>query len=165
MWSRWVVLMLGLTLASGSMAEALKIGVVDLRAALLASNAAKKFGEELRREFADDEKRLKELGDQAKALQDRLQKDGPIMSDAERSQLASDLEEKAQEFNFLKNKYQSSVAKREEAFLQNSRPKIDEALRQIVEQGNFDLILPEKMVVHAKPALDVTSQLIEALNK
>ncbi len=148
-----------------ALAEVPKVATVDLRQALLSTNAAKKFGEELKKEFAGDERRLREVGDQAKALQERIRKDGAIMSEAERSKLSSEFDEKAQEFNYLKNKYQAAITKREEAFLVESKPKVDAALVEIAKKAGFQLVLPDNMAVYADPSLDITPQLIEALNQ
>ena len=141
-----------------------RIAVVDLREALLQSNAARSFGEELKGEFADEERRLKTLGDEATQLQERLKTDGAIMSEDERSKLSVDLENKAQEFNFLKQKYQQAITKREEMFLKSSRPKLDAAIRQIAEKGGYSLILPANVAIYSTASDDITPQLIEALN-
>ncbi len=141
-----------------------KIAVVDIRTALLSTKSAKAFGNTLKKDFQDEEQRLREVGEAAQKLQDRLKKDAAILSDVERSQLNSELEGKAQEFNFLKNKYQSAIAKREELFLQESKPKVDEAIKKIAEKENIDLILPSKLVVHANADIEITAKLIEALN-
>ncbi len=141
-----------------------KIAVVDFRTALLSSNAAKAFGEQLKKDFVDEEQRLRDVGEDAQKLQDRLKKDAAIMSESERTKLSTELESKAQEFNFLKNKYQNAISKREEQFLQESKPKVDEAIREIAEKEKIDLILPSKLVVHASSGMDITAKLIEALN-
>ena len=141
-----------------------RIGVVDFRAALLSSEAAKQFGEQLKKDFADEEARLREVGESAQTLQERLKKDTAIMSDAERSKLSEELEEKAQEFNFLKKKYQNAISKREEQFLQESKPKVDDAIKAIAAQEGIDIILPSKLIVYADQGLDLTAKLVEALN-
>jgi outer membrane protein len=141
-----------------------RVGVVDFRTALLSSDAAKRFGEQLKKDFADEEARLREVGESAQKLQDRLKKDAAIMSESERTKLSSELEEKAQEFNFLKKKYQNAISKREEQFLQESKPKVDEAIRMIARDEKIDFILPSKVVVYANPGLDLTAKLVEALN-
>jgi outer membrane protein len=159
------VMLLCILGSSAVLAEGIKVATVDLRMALLSTTAAKKFGDELKKEFTADEKRLREVGDQAKLLQERLRKDGAIMSDTERSKLSAEFDEKAQEFNYLKNKYQAAIAKREEAFLVESKPKVDSALVDIAKKGGYQLVLPDNMAVFADPSLDITPQLIEALNK
>lgn len=141
-----------------------RIGVVDFRTALLSSEAAKQFGEQLKKDFADEETRLREVGESAQNLQERLKKDTAIMSDSERNKLTVELEEKAQEFNFLKKKYQNAISKREEQFLQESKPKVDDAIKAIAAQEKIDIILPSKLVVHADQGLDLTAKLVEALN-
>ena len=146
-------------------ASAQRVAVVDFRTALLSSDAAKKFADQLKKDFSDEEAKLRGVGDSAKKLQERIKKDSAILSATEREKLTAELEEKAQEFNFLKNKYQTAISKREELFLKESKPKVDEALKKIVKKEKVDIVLPSKLVLYAKPGLDLTSKLIDALNK
>ena len=74
-----------------------KIGVVDIRAALFSSDAAKAFSEEMAAEFKTQEMEVRAVQESGHKLQERIKKDAAIMSDTERSKLALELEEKAKQ--------------------------------------------------------------------
>lgn len=150
--------------AMPAMAE-MKIGVVDLRQALFTSNAAQSFSEQLKSEFTRDENEVRAAQEAARKLQERLEKDGAMMNEAERTRLASEFEDKVKEFNYLKNRLDTAVAKRKQTFLQDSRPLVDESLKNILESRKLDLILPREAVVYVSPEMDLTPALIESLNK
>lgn len=163
---RKMKMLLAACLCWSSLAAAeIKIGVVDLRAALFSSEKAKEFSEDLQREFKSEEDRIRAVGAEAQKLQDRLKKDSAILSESERSKLAAELEEKAQEFNYLKNRFESAVAKRKQNFLQESKPRLDKALEEIVKKEKLQLILPREATLYTGQSLDYTTQLIDILNR
>ncbi|MAM89155.1 OmpH family outer membrane protein [Allohahella sp. A8] len=165
MFLKRLVLTCSLLSVAGMAAAETKIGIIDLRAALLGSESAKSFSTQMEKDFADDDARIRKVGEEAQKLQQRLQKDGAIMSESEKEKAQAELEEKVQEFNFLKNKFQNSVAKREELFVNQSKPKVDAAIKKLAADNDLDLVLPKTVAVFSAPALDITDKLIEELNK
>lgn len=156
--------LLALVLAVPAMADT-RIGVVDLRQALFASNAAQAFSEQLQQDFADEEANVRTVQDEARQLKERLEKDGAMMNETERNTLATEFQEKVQEFNFLKQRLDSTVASRKQAFLEQARPDVDNAVKELLEENDLDLILPSEAVVYVKPEMNLTEQLLEKLNQ
>ena len=142
-----------------------RIGVVDLRQALFSSNDAKSFSESLQKDFAGDEAKVREVQEQARQLKERLEKDGAMMNESERNKLAGEFQEKVKEFNFLKQRLDSTVAQRKQAFLEQARPEVDAAVEELLEENDLDLILPSEAVVYVKPEMNLTPQLLEKLNR
>lgn len=142
-----------------------RIGVVDLRQALFSSNEAKTFSESLQRDFADDEAEVRQAQEAARTLKDRLEKDGAMMNESERSQLTTEFQEKVKEFNFLKQRLDSTVASRKQSFLENARPSVDSAVQELLEEHDLDLILPSEAVVYVKPEMNLTDELLDKLNR
>lgn len=142
-----------------------KIGVVDLRQALFSSNAAKSFSEVLQKDFSEDEGKVRDAQEAARKLKDRLEKDGAMMNESERNKLAGEFQEKVKEFNFLKQRLDSAVAQRKQAFLEQARPDVDAAVKELLEENGLDLILPSEAVVYVKPDMNLTSQLLDKLNR
>lgn len=142
-----------------------RIGVVDLRQALFSSNEAKTFSESLQRDFADDEAEVRQAQEEARKLKDRLEKDGAMMNESERSKLTAEFQEKVKEFNFLKQRLDSTVASRKQSFLENARPDVDSAVQELLEEHDLDLILPSEAVVYVKPEMNLTDELLDKLNR
>lgn len=142
-----------------------RIGVVDLRQALFSSNDAQAFSETMKRDFAGDEEEVRQAQEEAQKLKERLEKDGAMMNESERNKLAGEFQEKVKEFNFLKQRLDSTVNQRTQAFLEKARPEVDEAVKELLDENNLDLILPSEAVVYVKPEMNLTSQLLEKLNR
>ena len=75
---------------------------------------------------------VRAVGEEGQKLEMRLKNDAAIMSDNERSKLASDLEAKIQEYKYLKSKLDKALAEKRQAFLTDSKPKIDQAINELV---------------------------------
>jgi len=142
-----------------------RIGVVDLRQALFSSDAAQAFSDQLQRDFAEEEANVRAVQEEARELKERLESDGAMMNETERNTLATQFQDKVKEFNFLKQRLDSTVASRKQAFLEQARPDVDAAVKELLEENSLDLILPSEAVVYVKPELNLTSQLLEKLNQ
>jgi len=142
-----------------------RVGVVDLRQALFSSNDAKSFSETMQKDFASDEEKVRETQEAARKLKERLEKDGAMMNESERNKLAGEFQEKVKEFNFLKQRLDSTVNQRKQAFLEEARPEVDAAVKELLEENDLDLILPSEAVVYVKPEMNLTSQLLDKLNR
>ncbi|MCK7549530.1 OmpH family outer membrane protein [Marinobacter koreensis] len=142
-----------------------RIGVVDLRQALFSSDEAKAFSETLKKDFSGEEQKVREAQQSAQKLKDRLEKDGAMMNETERNKLAGEFQDKVKEFNYLKQKLDSTVAKRKQDFLQSQRPDVDAAVKELLKEHDLDLILPSEAVVYVKPEMNLTSELLDKLNR
>ena len=147
-----------------AMAET-RIGVVDLRQALFSSNDAQAFSDQLQKDFAGDEAKVRDAQEAARKLKERLEKDGSMMNENERNKLVAEFQEQVQEFNFLKDRLDSTVSQRKQQFLEKARPDVDVAVKELLDEHNLDLILPSEAVVYVKPEMNLTSKLLDKLNK
>ena len=150
---------------SAQVAAETKIGVVDLHQALFSSEDAQAFTQRLQQDFSGEEARVRETQEAARALKERLEKDGAMMNESERNQIAAQFQQKVQEFNRLKQQLDSTVANRKQAFLEQARPEVDAAVKELTEEHDLDIILPSEAVIYAKPDMNLTEQLLEKLNR
>ncbi len=153
-----------MALSLPAMAET-RIGVVDLRQALFASDGARSFSDKLQRDFAGDEEKVRETQERARTLQDRLKKDGAMMNDSEREKLAGEFQQTVQEFNVMKQRLDTTVSQRKQEFLESARPQVDAAVKELLDENNLDIILPSEAVVYVKPSMNLTEKLLEKLNR
>src|SRR5690606_32176408 len=130
-----------------------RIGVVDLRQALFSSNDAHAFSAQLQKDFAGDEVKVREAQEAARSLKDRLEKDGYMMTEDERTKLATELQEEVQVVYFLKQRLDATVTQRNQQFLENARPEVDVAVKELLDEHDLDLILPSDAVVYVKPEM------------
>ncbi len=163
-----LVLALGITLfmsLSVAVQAETKIGLVDMRAALFSSDAAKSFTEKMVDQFKQQDLEVRAVGEEGQKMEQRLKNDAAIMSDSERAKMASDLEATIQEYKYLKGKLDKALAEKRQEFLADSRPKLDKAINELVEQEKLDLLLPREAALYWKDGFDYTEQVIEKLNK
>lgn len=150
--------------ASFQVAAESKIGLVDMRAALFSSNAAQAFTEKMVSQYKQQDLEVRAVGEEGQKMEQRLKNDAAIMSDSERAKLASDLEEKIQEYKYLKTKLDKALNEKRQEFLAESRPKLDQVINELVAEENIDVLLPREAALYASESLDYTAKVIDKLN-
>ena len=151
-------------LAFSAVAE-LKVAVLDVQTAVLSSDEAKKFIEQVKKETGPDEEKLKGISEEGRKLQERMQKDGPIMSEDEKRKLAEKIEEKAVNYKYLVGKLQSTQRDKQQELLSKMNPKVEKAVTEIIKAEQFDLVLQRQAVVYAVSALDITAKVTDRINQ
>ena len=160
-----VTVALMLLLAAAPVLAENRIGVVNLREAVFSSDAGSEFGDVIQGELKEEQESIKALEEEAKELQERLESDGSMMNEAERSDLQSEFEQKAREYQQRRARFEQAVSQRQQQFLQQSRPAVDAAMEKLLDQHDLDLIIPGEAVIYVKPDLDLTDEMIELLNE
>lgn len=159
-------LLLAVTLSAASltaMAET-KIGLLDVRTALFASDAAKAFTEKTVSQFKQQDLEVRAVSEEGQKLELRLKNDAAIMSDSERAKLASEIEAKIQEYKYLKSKLDKALAEKRQEFLAESKPKLDKAIEELVSEEDLSLLLPREAALYAEEAIDFTQKVVNKLN-
>jgi outer membrane protein len=142
-----------------------RIGLIDIRAALFNSEAAKAFTDKIVGQFKQQEMEVRAVGEEGQKLELRLKNDAAIMSDNERAKLAADYEEKVQEYKYLKTRLDKAINEKRNEFLNQSKPRLDQVVNELVVEEKLDLLLPSDVVLFAKPGYDLTQKVVDKLNK
>jgi len=145
-------------------AYATDIVVLDWRAALMQSDAAQQSMNELRNQTSEQRQQAKSLSEELQKLQQRLQKDGAVMSDAERKKLQQELRQKGGRFQQLRAQLQQVQQKKQQAFLKSAKPRLDQAIQQAADRHGADLVIDRDAVVHMNDGLDITQEVTKILN-
>jgi outer membrane protein len=141
-----------------------KIALVDWREALMNSNIAKKEIAKMRTLLETEQDKLTKHKNKLSQEQQELQKDIELMTEKEQNVTKQKFVVKVQEYNFLVQQLQQVQIQKENALLEQMRPKMSEAVNQIVERDSYDLVLNKATVVFFKPAHDITPDVIKLLN-
>lgn len=142
-----------------------KVAVLGVEEALLSSNAAKSFREELKKEFADDEKQLVSLEKQARELRDKLQKNAGLASEDDLKQMRMQFQKAFGEYQRRGQALQQQRGEREQAFIAEMRPRLDKAIRSLIESEGYDVVLSKQATVYTAKSADLTPRVIELLNQ
>jgi len=143
-------------------AQELKIGYVNSERVLREASPAKAAQAKLEAEFG---KRDRELNDQAvklKAAAEKLDKDAPTLSEAERTRRQRELVEQDRDLQRKRREFQEDLNQRKNEELASVVERANRVIKQIFDQEKYDVILQE--VVFAGPRVDITEKVIKALN-
>ncbi|KGK42512.1 membrane protein [Nitrincola sp. A-D6] len=142
-----------------------KVRVLGVQEALLSSQAANDFRAQLEREFSSEETALTDLERQALAARDRVQQNQGLVSDEELQQLVMQFEKAYMEFQNRAEQMNQKRQEREEEFLTMMRPKLDQAIRSIIEAENIEVVIAKQATVFTSSTVDLTPRVIELLNQ
>ncbi|MGH1461687.1 MAG: OmpH family outer membrane protein [Neptuniibacter sp.] len=154
-----------LTLGISFSVYAESIAVVDIQSALLTSNAAKQYQDSLKAEFAKDQQKVLDLEKQVKASQDKAAKSKDLVSAEELNKMKMQFQKVFAEYQRAGQALQQKKMQREQAFLQKMRPQLDKALKEVIAEGGYDLVISRQAAHYADKKLDITQKVVELLNK
>jgi outer membrane protein len=159
------VLLIG-GVSEAALAEAPQnVAVLDMAAALFNSDKAKAVDEQIKAETSEDEQKVRNLAEQGRALQEKMQKDAAVMSDADKNKTQQQLEEINVQYQFLVQKLQNLLNERRQQFQQTYAPNLVQAIQEVVEEGKYDLVLRADAVLHFENSYDITAKVTEKLNQ
>ena len=149
-------------LAGAANAQELKIGYVNSERVLREAIPAKAAQTKLEGEFGKRERELTDQAGRLKATADRLEKEAPTLSEAERSRRQRELVEQDRDLQRKRREFQEDLNQRKNEELATVVERANRVIKQIFDQEKYDLILQE--VVFAGPKVDITDKVIKALN-
>lgn len=145
-----------------SVAQELKLGVVNSDRILRDSQPARAAMQKLEGEFAKRDKELQESGARLKQSAERFEKDGPVMAETDRVRRQRELAEMDREFQRKQREFREDFNQRRNEELQGLLERTNRIIRQIAEQEKYDLIVQE--AVYFNPRIDITERVLRALN-
>ena len=146
-------------------ANAEKIAVLGVQQALLASSAAADFREKLKSEFSKEDRSLLDLEKQVKAARDKITKNKDLASADELKKMKIQFQKVFTEYQRNGQALQQKRMEREQAFIQEMRPKLDKVIRELIEKEGYDVVLAKQATLFAKKEVDITPRVVELLNK
>ena len=148
--------------AVGVQAQELKIGYVNSDRVLRDAAPAKAAQAKLEAEFSKRDRELNDLAVRLKGAADKLEKDAPTLSEAERNRRQRELVDQDREIQRKRREFQEDLNQRKNEELAAVVERANKVIKQIFETEKYDLILQE--AVFAGPRADITDKVIKALN-
>lgn len=145
--------------------DAPKVAILDMATALFNSEIAKELAEAVEQETSDDQQKIRALAEEATALQERYQQDEAIMSDSDKRGLNEDLQEIGVNYQFLVEKVEKFIAERRQLFQQTYAPNLIQAINDVVEEEEYDIILRAEAVLFFETEFDITALVTAKLNQ
>lgn len=142
-----------------------RIAVLDLQEALMSTDKISRAFEEIDRQLSSEESRIRQLAEEGRSLQQRLQRDGDVMGESERTRLTQEMQQKVQEYQQRGNQLQQRQQQMRQQIVNDNRPQLEAVVNQLLEEHNIDILLDRQAVHFAKPQFDLTPQVAEKLNE
>lgn len=163
-YSRCLVLFLGaVALVSPAQAEdAARIGYVNTDRIFREANTAKAAQTKLEQEFSKREKELLDIGNTLKSASDKLEREAPTLSEAQRISRQKTLVDQDRDFQRKRREFQEDLNARKNEELQQVLERANKIVKIVAEAEKYDVVLQE--AVYINPRLDITDKVIKALN-
>ncbi|MGA2187555.1 MAG: OmpH family outer membrane protein [Steroidobacteraceae bacterium] len=151
----------GLATAQQASAE-VKMGVVNFQKLLEEAPQTKTAMQALENEFAPRRRELLTMQNDLKAKDEKLQKEGAVMAEADRAKAEKSLRDQQREFSRKAGEFQDDAStRRNEEIGKVQRYLVQEIQGYATAQG-FDLVLGDG-VFYAKAPLDITANVLAVL--
>lgn len=144
-------------------AQPLKIGFVDIQQVLQESAPSKAAGARLESEFGNRSRELVRLEATLRQEAEKLEKDAPVLSEADRSRRARELANQKRELERRGREFQEDAERRQQEEQRAIKDKFDKAVKQVFDADKYDLILQDGVRFHS-PAVDVTKKVLDAMS-
>jgi outer membrane protein len=156
---------------TASVAAEARVGFVNTPRILEQAPQAKVARERLQQEFAPRDSELAAAQSSLKTLEERLARDGAIMSEDERRKLERDVLTQQRDLKRAREAFTEDLNLRRNEEFSRMQREVGEAVVAIAKQDGYDLIF-ETGVVYASERVDLTERVLgllqqqfEALNK
>jgi outer membrane protein len=144
--------------------NSIKIGVVNTEKILRESQPALEAHKKIDQEFLPRDAEIKEMAEQTRVMQDRLEKKSTTMSDADRLELERELANLSRTYQRAQRQMREDLTARQNQEYGVILNLIDKAIKQIAEKERYDLILQLQDSVYRSQRIDITDQVIDVLN-
>ena len=145
-------------------AQTLKIGYVNSERVLREAEPAKRAQAKLEAEFGKREKDLNDQNASLRAQAEKLDKDSPTLSEAEKTRRQRELVELDRDLQRKHREFQEDLNNRKNEELSSVAERANRAIKAIGDNEHYDVILQDQLVIYFSPKVDITQKVIDALN-
>ena len=147
----------------GAQAEEVKVGFVSTERIFREAAPAKTANAKIEQEFSKRDKELQDMGARLKGMADKLDKDAPVLSEADRGRRQRELSDLDKDFQRRQREFREDLNQRRNEELATVLERTNRVIKQIAEQEKYDIVFQE--AVYISPRIDITDKVLKALNK
>lgn len=157
------VLLAGI-LPAAALAQSSRIGYVDVPYLIDNSPQAREASGKLEEEFGKVQQQLQRDQQEYQGLQERMQKDGLVMSESERQEIEQRMRELKREIQISEESFREELnIQRNEAFKQ-VRDAVMQAVENLAEEEGYDLVVGQG-ALYASDAVNLTERVLERMKQ
>jgi len=158
----FLALSLCLALVSGPASAEIKMGVVNFQKLLEDAPQTKTAMQALENEFAPRRRELLTMQNDLKARDEKLQKEGAVMSEPDRAKAEKTLRDQQREFSRKAGEFQDDASTRRNEEIGKVQRYLVTEIQAYGNAQGYDLVLGEG-VFFAKGPLDITANILAVL--
>ena len=145
----------------------IKVGYVDLQAALNTSSAGKKAKDSFKAEVGRMEQKLEKRRKKVEKLKEELEKKALLLRDNERVALQRDYRQELRDFERLYKDAQEELKIRDRELTARILVELRQVVNDLGEKGSYSVILEgnNTVVLYGSKSIDLTESVIKAYNK
>lgn len=151
-----------LSLSPALFAAELKLGFVNAAKILEQAPQAEAARNKLEKEFAPRDKELVATQKEIKSSEDKLDKDGPVMSESERRKIERDIISQKRDFKRAQDEFREDFNIRRNEEFGRLQKQVYDAIVVLAKQENYDLIVSDG-AIYASDRVDITPKILERL--
>lgn len=141
-----------------------RVGVVNTVRLMEEAPQAKAAQTNLETEFSPREKELLALQNEIRSLEDRLSRDGAVMSEKQSGELERDILSKRRDLKRSQDEFRDDLNIRKNEVLSTLQRQMYDATVSLAKEKKFDVVLGQG-VVYANDTVDITDQVLEKLKQ
>ncbi|MCW8890493.1 MAG: OmpH family outer membrane protein [Sedimenticola sp.] len=141
-----------------------KVGVVDLNKVMEKSPQAEGISNALKKEFQARDQDLVAKAKQLKQLEDKLARDGAVMSTEEAKRLENDIRARRRKLTTSRTEFREDANLRRNEAVNRLLRKVGEVVTQIGEEEKVDVILTDG-VAYFNKRVDLTTKVLQRLEE
>lgn len=141
-----------------------RVGVVNTVRLMEEAPQAKAAQSNLETEFSPREKELLALQNEIRSLEDRLSRDGAVMSEKQSGELERDILSKRRDLKRSQDEFRDDLNIRKNEVLSTLQRQMYDATVSLAKEKKFDVVLGQG-VVYANDTVDITDQVLEKLKQ
>ena len=145
-------------------AEAQKIGVVFPSKVMSESPQRAEMIKKLEAEFKGRYSVLQKLGQSIKDIEEKIKRDGELLSNEERTALQRQHQVKVSEYKLKGKAFEEDQRRRQGEEQKKTLILVRDVINKLAKKDGYDLILNGEQIVFTKPELDISDKVIQEIS-
>ena len=161
---RFPTLLCALLFAGAPLAAEYKLAFVNAIQVVEQSPQYEAAQKELDKEFSQRNEEVVSKQQQLKKLQEKLERDGALMSESELKRLEKDIFSRQRRLKNAQEEFREDFALRRNELLNKLRTQVAEVVEEVAKDEKIDLVLSDGVVYFSK-RVDISDKVVERLKE
>lgn len=141
------------------------IGVLNMRKVFSASDAGKKAQAEMESKVKDLQEKFKKDEDVLIALQEEIEKKSSLWNEEKKQEKAIEFQRMRRDLKAKQEDASLELKQMEEQQLAPIRKELEQVIEKVAKEKGLTMILPSEVVMYAEKSIDISDDIVKALNE